>query len=78
MRVTDLNLYFMFLIDSVFLGILQGRDERDSTTVQAPSTQPSLPEHFDIRDICVGIPKVQLHSVHPLGDSSLMWLTAGV
>ncbi|XP_052001631.1 glutamyl-tRNA(Gln) amidotransferase subunit A, mitochondrial [Xyrauchen texanus] len=39
------------------LRILQGRDERDSTTVQAPSTPPSLPEHFDIKDLCVGIPK---------------------
>lgn len=59
-----------------FSGILQGRDERDSTTVQAPSTPPSLPEHFDIRNICVGIPKVQLHSDRPLGDSSSVLLTA--
>uniref|UniRef100_A0A8C2EAJ4 Glutamyl-tRNA(Gln) amidotransferase subunit A, mitochondrial n=1 Tax=Cyprinus carpio TaxID=7962 RepID=A0A8C2EAJ4_CYPCA len=60
------------------LRILQGRDERDSTTVQAPSTPSSLPEHFDIRNICVGIPKVQLHSDRPLGDSSSVLLTSRV
>ncbi|KAI7804503.1 glutamyl-tRNAGln amidotransferase subunit A [Triplophysa rosa] len=39
------------------LRILQGQDEKDSTTVQAQSTPHSLPEDFDIRDICVGLPK---------------------
>ncbi|XP_055027358.2 glutamyl-tRNA(Gln) amidotransferase subunit A, mitochondrial [Misgurnus anguillicaudatus] len=39
------------------LRILQGKDEKDSTTIKAPITSPSLPEDFNIRDICVGIPK---------------------
>ncbi|XP_072546116.1 glutamyl-tRNA(Gln) amidotransferase subunit A, mitochondrial isoform X2 [Salminus brasiliensis] len=39
------------------LGVLQGRDEKDSTTVQTPNAATSLPEDFDVRDICVGIPK---------------------
>ncbi|KAK9959827.1 hypothetical protein ABG768_009928 [Culter alburnus] len=54
------------------LRILQGRDERDSTTVQAPSTPPSLPEHFDIRDICVGIPK-EYHAPGLSKDTLAQW-----
>ncbi|KAI2654360.1 Glutamyl-tRNA(Gln) amidotransferase subunit A, mitochondrial [Labeo rohita] len=54
------------------LRILQGRDERDSTTVQAPSTPTSLPEHFDIRDICVGIPK-EYHAPGLSEDTLAQW-----
>uniref|UniRef100_A0A672NKA2 Glutamyl-tRNA(Gln) amidotransferase subunit A, mitochondrial n=1 Tax=Sinocyclocheilus grahami TaxID=75366 RepID=A0A672NKA2_SINGR len=54
------------------LRILQGPDERDSTTVQAPSTPPSLPEHFDIRDICVGIPK-EYHAPGLSTDTLAQW-----
>ncbi|XP_061599827.1 glutamyl-tRNA(Gln) amidotransferase subunit A, mitochondrial [Cololabis saira] len=42
---------------SVVLGVLQGLDVRDSTTVPAPSSQMELPEDLDVRNICVGIPE---------------------
>lgn len=54
------------------LRILQGRDERDSTTVQAPNTPPSLPEHFDMRKICVGIPK-EYHAPGLSEDTLAQW-----
>ncbi|XP_071376209.1 glutamyl-tRNA(Gln) amidotransferase subunit A, mitochondrial [Centroberyx affinis] len=39
------------------LGVLQGLDVRDSTTVPSPSSPPELPEDFDVKNICLGIPK---------------------
>ncbi|KAM6969087.1 glutamyl-tRNA(Gln) amidotransferase subunit A, mitochondrial [Tautogolabrus adspersus] len=39
------------------LGILQGLDIRDSTTIPAVSSIKELPEDFDVKNICVGIPK---------------------
>ncbi|XP_034163952.2 glutamyl-tRNA(Gln) amidotransferase subunit A, mitochondrial [Pangasianodon hypophthalmus] len=43
---------------AIALNVLQGRDEKDSTTVQAPDSHPAaLPQEFDVRDLCVGVPK---------------------
>lgn len=42
----------------VYTGTLQGLDRKDSTTIPPLSTQMELPEKFDVRNICVGIPKV--------------------
>ncbi|XP_060938552.1 glutamyl-tRNA(Gln) amidotransferase subunit A, mitochondrial [Limanda limanda] len=42
---------------AVVLGILQGLDIRDSTTIPPPSSLAELPEDFDVKNIRVGIPK---------------------
>uniref|UniRef100_A0A7N9AYR4 Glutamyl-tRNA(Gln) amidotransferase subunit A, mitochondrial n=1 Tax=Mastacembelus armatus TaxID=205130 RepID=A0A7N9AYR4_9TELE len=42
---------------AIVLGILQGLDIRDSTTVPAPSPLTELPEDFDVKNMCIGIPK---------------------
>uniref|UniRef100_A0A665U2C4 Glutamyl-tRNA(Gln) amidotransferase subunit A, mitochondrial n=1 Tax=Echeneis naucrates TaxID=173247 RepID=A0A665U2C4_ECHNA len=42
---------------AIVLGILQGRDTKDSTTIPAPSSPTELPEVFDVKNICIGIPK---------------------
>lgn len=41
-------------------GILQGLDIKDSTTIPAASSLTELPEQFDVKNLCVGIPKVSL------------------
>lgn len=42
---------------AIALDVLQGIDVRDSTTVPAPLPLAELPEDFDVKNICVGIPK---------------------
>ncbi|KAM3594712.1 uncharacterized protein V6R79_012719 [Siganus canaliculatus] len=42
---------------AIVLGILQGHDIKDSTSIPTPSTSAELPEDFDAKNICVGIPK---------------------
>ncbi|XP_062296314.1 glutamyl-tRNA(Gln) amidotransferase subunit A, mitochondrial [Scomber scombrus] len=42
---------------AIILGILQGLDTRDSTTVPAPSSPTELPQNFDIKNVRIGIPK---------------------
>ncbi|XP_048831509.1 glutamyl-tRNA(Gln) amidotransferase subunit A, mitochondrial [Brienomyrus brachyistius] len=39
------------------LGVLQGLDKKDSTTIPPPATPTHLPEEIDIRKIRVGIPQ---------------------
>ena len=38
--------------------VLQGRDLKDSTTVQSPTPHTGFTEDIDVRNLCVGIPKV--------------------
>ncbi|XP_061156663.1 glutamyl-tRNA(Gln) amidotransferase subunit A, mitochondrial [Syngnathus typhle] len=43
---------------AIVFDILQGLDTKDSTTVPAPaSSSAELPENFDVKNLCVGIPK---------------------
>ncbi|XP_076848229.1 glutamyl-tRNA(Gln) amidotransferase subunit A, mitochondrial [Brachyhypopomus gauderio] len=56
------------------LGILQGQDGQDSTMVEAPHSPSTLleEEDFDIRDICVGIPK-EYHGPGLSADTLAHW-----
>ncbi|XP_036449079.1 glutamyl-tRNA(Gln) amidotransferase subunit A, mitochondrial [Colossoma macropomum] len=54
------------------LGILQGRDEKDSTTVESPGLPSNLPEEFDVRDICVGVPK-EYHAPGMSAETLAQW-----
>ncbi|XP_062863572.1 glutamyl-tRNA(Gln) amidotransferase subunit A, mitochondrial [Trichomycterus rosablanca] len=54
------------------LGILQGRDVKDSTTIEAPGSSVGLPEDFDIRGICVGIPK-EYHAPGLSAETLAQW-----
>ncbi|XP_019731814.1 glutamyl-tRNA(Gln) amidotransferase subunit A, mitochondrial [Hippocampus comes] len=42
---------------AIILGILQGIDTKDSTTIPAPPSPTELPENFDVKNLCIGIPK---------------------
>lgn len=42
---------------ALVLDVLQGVDGKDSTTIPPPSSLTQLPEDFDVRTLCVGIPK---------------------
>ncbi|KAG7465954.1 hypothetical protein MATL_G00159590 [Megalops atlanticus] len=39
------------------LGVLQGLDVKDSTTIYHPAPHNDLPDDIDIRKVCIGIPK---------------------
>lgn len=41
----------------IVLGVLQGHDVHDSTTVPTPSPSSASPEDVEVKNICVGIPK---------------------
>ncbi|XP_041828710.1 glutamyl-tRNA(Gln) amidotransferase subunit A, mitochondrial [Melanotaenia boesemani] len=57
---------------AIVLGVLQGLDVRDSTTVPAPSSPTELPEDFDVRNICIGIPK-EYHAPGLSEDTLAQW-----
>uniref|UniRef100_A0A3P9KZI6 Glutamyl-tRNA(Gln) amidotransferase subunit A, mitochondrial n=1 Tax=Oryzias latipes TaxID=8090 RepID=A0A3P9KZI6_ORYLA len=57
---------------SVVLSVLQGVDVRDSTTVPAPSSHAELPEEFDVRNLCVGVPK-EYHALGLSPDTRAQW-----
>ncbi|KAM9841940.1 glutamyl-tRNA(Gln) amidotransferase subunit A, mitochondrial [Aulostomus maculatus] len=57
---------------ALVLGILQGFDSRDSTTVTAPSSSTELPEDFDIRNIRIGIPK-EYHTPGLSNETVTQW-----
>ncbi|XP_061699162.1 glutamyl-tRNA(Gln) amidotransferase subunit A, mitochondrial isoform X2 [Syngnathoides biaculeatus] len=42
---------------AVILGILQGVDTKDSTTVPGPPPSTELPENLDVKNLFIGIPK---------------------
>ncbi|XP_026211409.1 glutamyl-tRNA(Gln) amidotransferase subunit A, mitochondrial [Anabas testudineus] len=42
---------------AMVLGILQGLDIRDSTTIPAPAPLTELPEDLDVKNLFIGIPK---------------------
>lgn len=53
--ILHLDLFYLF-----YIGVLQGSDVRDSTTI-SPPLLTELPEDFDVKGICVGIPKVNVY-----------------
>ncbi|CAN9502008.1 unnamed protein product [Ophioblennius macclurei] len=57
---------------AIVLGILQGRDPLDSTTVPAPSPLMELPEDFDVKNIRVGIPK-EYHAPGLSEETRALW-----
>ncbi|KAK3537354.1 hypothetical protein QTP70_008784 [Hemibagrus guttatus] len=57
---------------AIALDVLQGRDVNDSTTVQAPDSPAPLPQEFDVRDICVGVPK-EYHAPGLSADTLSQW-----
>ncbi|XP_068574150.1 glutamyl-tRNA(Gln) amidotransferase subunit A, mitochondrial isoform X2 [Cebidichthys violaceus] len=58
---------------AIVLGVLQGQDMRDSTTTTpAPSSLTELPKHFNVKNICVGIPK-EYHAPGLSEETLVQW-----
>ncbi|XP_075883720.1 glutamyl-tRNA(Gln) amidotransferase subunit A, mitochondrial [Nelusetta ayraudi] len=57
---------------AIVLDVLQGLDPRDSTTIPAPPSTAQLPEDFDVRNICVGIPK-EYHAPGLSQETAAQW-----
>ncbi|XP_058255279.1 glutamyl-tRNA(Gln) amidotransferase subunit A, mitochondrial isoform X2 [Hemibagrus wyckioides] len=57
---------------AIALDVLQGRDVNDSTTVHVPDSPAPLPQEFDIRDLCVGVPK-EYHAPGLSADTLAQW-----
>ncbi|XP_077395510.1 glutamyl-tRNA(Gln) amidotransferase subunit A, mitochondrial [Festucalex cinctus] len=57
---------------AIILGILQGLDTKDSTTVPAPASSTELPENFDVKNLCVGIPK-EFHAPGLSEETAAEW-----
>ncbi|KAK2843853.1 hypothetical protein Q7C36_012068 [Tachysurus vachellii] len=57
---------------AIALDVLQGRDVKDSTTIQPADSPAPLPQEFDVRDICVGVPK-EYHAPGLSADTLSQW-----
>ncbi|XP_054651385.1 glutamyl-tRNA(Gln) amidotransferase subunit A, mitochondrial [Dunckerocampus dactyliophorus] len=57
---------------AIVLGILQGLDTRDSTTVPPPPSPTELQEDFDVKKLSVGIPK-EFHATGLSEETVAQW-----
>ncbi|CAF93908.1 unnamed protein product, partial [Tetraodon nigroviridis] len=57
---------------AIVLGVLQGLDRKDSTTIPPLSPLLELPKKFDVKNICVGIPK-EYHAPGLSEDTAAEW-----
>ncbi|XP_077440474.1 glutamyl-tRNA(Gln) amidotransferase subunit A, mitochondrial [Vanacampus margaritifer] len=57
---------------AIILGILQGLDTKDSTTVPAPPSSTELPENFDVKNLRIGVPK-EFHAPGLSEETAAQW-----
>lgn len=57
---------------ALVLGVLQGVDDKDSTTIQPESSLTQLPEDFDVSNLCVGIPN-EYHAPGLCAETVAQW-----